>query len=155
MPGIRRTMKAALARGVTAIGRKIVPPFMRWLADGELDLVAAPVSAPQSYVSAEGCPLTVWLLTAAMVRATEGPDAQRDLNGCLELMRLDSVHRPLMLMFASLQASGYPMEEVFFRTAANVLLIGFTAGRMYAGFDRGPDVDAEFEAGGPAKGEGA
>lgn len=114
-------------------GRRWAPPFLKWLAtpnDSTAGLGQAEDSAP--WTSSEGSPLTVWLVTAALRRSFESPTKQRDLNAALELMRLDSFQKPLFGMYVALLTSGrYPVEEVFARVFANLLLVGFIAGQMH------------------------
>lgn len=131
-------------------GRHGVAPFMRWLTDGQLEFQAPErVEGPAVYTSSEGCPLTVWLLGAARKRMNESETLQRDLNGCLELMELDSYRQPLLMMYAALLAEGeIPIDQIFMQVFANVLLLGFTAGVMSVDGPRHLEVtdkvDAEF-----------
>lgn len=161
-----RLIRRSILSFIGWFGRVGVPPMMRWLADGDPRFAPdTPAARPAPYTSPEGSPLSIWLFNEAQKRTFESPVVQRDLNAALELMRLESVSGPLMMMYSSLMVKGYPIPEVFCRVMANVLLVGYTAGLMQAdaagqvvaagGLEQGernslaPAVDAEFTMGDP------
>jgi hypothetical protein len=148
-------------------GRVCVPPMMHWLADGDPRFTQAPAgrqTVHEPYTSSEGSPISIWVYQEALRRSSGSPTMQRDLNAALELMRVDSVSGPMFQMYTSLMIGGYPIQEVFYRVMANVVLIGYTAGLMQAdagravgGLEQGernslaPAVDAEFTMGEPMR----
>lgn len=130
------------------VGRRWVPTMMRWLARDRADLIRPAPGAP-AWQDTGGSPLTIWLMDAAKRRSFESPTMQRDLNAALEILRLDSFNKPLMMLYVGLMAEGkYPIEEIFARVLANVLLLGFVAGQLHAQdpapTGAAPSVDAEF-----------
>jgi hypothetical protein len=160
-----RLIRRSILSFIDWFGRVGVPPMMRWLADVDPQFAQALAgrrtmqTVHQPYTSSEGSPISIWLYQEAQRRSSESPTMQRDLNAALELMRVDSVSGPMFRMYTSLMIEGYPIQEVFYRVMANVLLVGYTAGLMQAdaagqvaagGFEQGernslaPAVDAEF-----------
>ena len=137
-----RWLKRGILRVVNSLGPVVIPPLMRWLADGSKEFdppgpagppagMPPPHAAPDGYTAPEGSPITVWLLSEAMARNAVRLDQQRDLNAAMETLRLDAFRQPLMLMYASLMMhSGYPIDEIFIRVFANVLVLGFVAGQI-------------------------
>jgi hypothetical protein len=147
--GAMALVKKWILAFVNFLGRRAAPAFLRWLVEGsdfpKPDVLYTPLG-PVAYASGErsqtlplpsytpsdGSPITIWLVSEAMRRSGQSETMQRDLNASLEVLRVDSVNRPLFMMFSSLQMAGLPIDEVFARVMANVLHVGFIAGRMTA-----------------------
>ena len=126
---MKKLLRKIVLKALNVFNAVVEAPILRWAIPPDM-VKPIPSEAEGIATWIEPSPELSKLVFAAAfqdrMRAVEQePEReQAELNACMEGLRDSESFRASLTMFASLIASGYPIEEVFLRSTANAVHYG-------------------------------